>query len=146
MNASEIIKSIEAEQLQVAEGTVRICAYAFAGSDVEMVKLPYSVTAIGHKAFFGCDKLDTVSFGSYKAPILEEEYDPAYYESMKHMPGTGDFGTYTDYVGNQVQINGMGLLNIYIRYKLLHKGKLIFRLENCQPHGACVTIGEYYGQ
>lgn len=45
-----------------------------------------------------------------------------------------------------LEINGMGLLNIYIRYKLLHKGKLIFRLENCQPHGACVTIGEYYGQ
>ena len=104
----------ENAQMQVAEGTVRICAYAFAGSDVEMVKLPYSVTAIGHKAFFGCDKLDTVSFGSYKAPILEEEYDPAYYESMKHMPGTGDFGTYTDYVGNQVQINGMGLIPYYM--------------------------------
>lgn len=45
-----------------------------------------------------------------------------------------------------LEINGMGLLNIYIRYKLLHKGKLIFRLENCQPHGARVTIGEYYGE
>ena len=44
-----------------------------------------------------------------------------------------------------LEINGMGLLNIYIRYKLLHKGRIIFRLENCEPHGACVTIGEYYG-
>jgi len=45
-----------------------------------------------------------------------------------------------------LEINGMGLLNIYIRYKLLHKGRIIFRLENCAPHGACVTIGEYYGK
>lgn len=44
-----------------------------------------------------------------------------------------------------LEINGMGLLNVYIRYKLLHKGKIIFRLENCVPHGARVTIGEYYG-
>ena len=101
-------------QMQVAEGTVRICAYAFAGSDVEMVKLPYSVTAIGHKAFFDCDKLDAVSFGSYEAPILEEEYDPSYYESMEHMPGTGDFGTYTDYDGNEVSITGMGMLPYYM--------------------------------
>ena len=104
----------ENSQMQVAEGTVRLCAYAFAGTDVEMVTLPYSVTAIGHKAFFDCDKLDTVSFGSFKAPILEEEYDPTYYESMEHIPGTGDFGTYMDYVGNDVSITGMGLLPYYM--------------------------------
>lgn len=44
-----------------------------------------------------------------------------------------------------LRINGMGLLNVYIRYKLLHKDRTIFRLENCEPHGACVKIGEYYG-
>ena len=44
-----------------------------------------------------------------------------------------------------LEINGMGLLNVYIRYKLLHKGRIIFRLENSKPQGACVTIGEYYG-
>ena len=104
----------ENAQMTVAEGTVRICSYAFAGSEVEMVQLPYSVTAIGHKAFYGCKKLDTVSFGSYKAPIMEEEYDPSYYDSMEHMPGTGDFGTYTDYDGNEVQITGIGLLPYYM--------------------------------
>lgn len=104
----------ENAQMTVAEGTVRICAYAFACSDIEMVKLPYSVTSIGHKAFFGCDKLDTVSFGSYKAPIMEEEYDPAYYDSMEHMPGTGDFGTFMDYEGNEVQITGIGLIPYYM--------------------------------
>jgi hypothetical protein len=33
---------------------------------------------------------------------------------MEHMPGTGDFGTYTDYVGNEVQITGMGLIPYYM--------------------------------
>ena len=102
------------DQMRPADGTVRIGAYAFAYSDVEMVELPYSVTAIGHKAFYSCNKLDTVSFGSYEAPILEEEFDPAYYESMEHIPGTGDFGTYTDYDGNEVGITGTGMIPYYM--------------------------------
>ncbi|MBE6916922.1 MAG: hypothetical protein E7470_03315 [Ruminococcaceae bacterium] len=99
---------------KLAEGTVRITAMAFAGSDVKMVTLPYTVASIGHKAFFGCEELKTVIFSSYYAPILEEEFDPAYYESLEHIPGTGDFGTYTDWEGNEVQINGMGLLPYYM--------------------------------
>ena len=43
-----------------------------------------------------------------------------------------------------LEIDGMGLLNVYIRYKLLSDGNHIFRLENHFPHGACVTIGEWY--
>ena len=101
-------------QMEIAEGTVRISAYAFAGSDVESVVIPYTATAIGHKAFYQCNNLDLVSFGSYEAPILEEEFDPSYYESMEHMPGTGDFGTYMDYDGNEVQIYGIGLLPYYM--------------------------------
>ena len=98
----------------VAEDTVRITAMAFAGSDVQMVTMPETVFAIGHKAFYDCDKLHTVVFGSYDAPILEEEFDRTYYESLEHVPGTGDFGTYQDYSGNEVQIDGMGLLPYYI--------------------------------
>ena len=98
----------------VAEDTVRITAYAFAGSPVKMVTLPHSTTAIGHKAFYGCDSLETVVFGSYYAPILEEEFDNTYYESFEHVPGSGDFGTYQDYEGNEVQINGMGLIPYYM--------------------------------
>ena len=101
-------------QMEIPEGTVRISAYAFACSNIESVVIPHTATAIGHKAFFQCQKLDTVSFGSYEAPILEEEFDPAYYESMEHMPGTGDFGTYTDYDGKEVQINGMGMIPYYM--------------------------------
>lgn len=42
-----------------------------------------------------------------------------------------------------LEINGMGLMNIYIRFKLLFEGKYIFRLGNRSPNGAFVTIGGY---
>ena len=98
----------------VADDTVRITAYAFAGSDVVRVKMPFTTTAIGHKAFFGCNKLDMVTFGSYNVPNFEEEFDPAYYGSFKNIPGSGDFGTYTDYDGNEVQINGLGIVPFFM--------------------------------
>ncbi len=98
----------------VADDTVRISALAFAGSKVERVKMPYTATAIGHKAFFACDELEIVIFGSYNAPIFEEEFDPAYYESLEHIPGSGDYGTYVDYEGNEVAINGMGLVPYFM--------------------------------
>lgn len=41
-----------------------------------------------------------------------------------------------------LELNGMGLMNIYIRLKLLYGGEHIFRLENADgPGGAIVTIG-----
>lgn len=98
---------------RVAEGTVRVGAFAFAGSPVEMVTLPYSVRSIGHKAFFGCDKLEDMVFASYNAPILEEEFDPAYYECFQNLPGTGEFGSFFDYEGNEVTIEGTGMLPYY---------------------------------
>ena len=79
-----------------------------------MVTLPYTVASIGHKAFYGCDTLDTVVFTSFEAPILEEEFDSAYFESLEHIPGTGEFGSYTDYDGNDIPINGFGLLPYYM--------------------------------
>lgn len=42
-----------------------------------------------------------------------------------------------------LEINGMGLMNIYIRFKLLFEGNFIFKLNNCTPNGAVVTIGGY---
>jgi len=105
---------ISHENVQIADGTVRITAMAFAGSDVKMVTLPYTVAAVGHKAFFDCDKLETVIFQSFDAPILEEEFDPAYYECLEHLPGSGDYGTYTDYEGNEVQIEAMEMLPYFM--------------------------------
>jgi sensor histidine kinase YesM len=40
-----------------------------------------------------------------------------------------------------LEINGMGLLNIYIRFKLLYDGKHIFKIDNNETGGALVTIG-----
>ena len=40
-----------------------------------------------------------------------------------------------------LEINGMGLMNIYIRLKLLYKDQHIFRLSNNIPEGAYITIG-----
>ena len=100
--------------VKIAEGTIRITGYAFAGSDVQMVTLPYTVDAIGHKAFYACDDLKCVVFTSYDAPVLEEEFDKSYYDSFENIPGSGDYGTYTDYEGNEVTITGMGLIPYYM--------------------------------
>ena len=40
-----------------------------------------------------------------------------------------------------LEIKGMGLMNIYIRFKLLYKGSHIFRISNLAQGGALVTIG-----
>ena len=40
-----------------------------------------------------------------------------------------------------LEINGMGLMNIYIRFKTLYRGKHIFKISNAADGGAIVTIG-----
>lgn len=104
----------EKNDVVVAEDTVRISALAFAGSDVVRVKMPYTTTAVGHKAFYACNKLEMVIFGSYNAPNFEEEFDPTYYETFDHIPGTGVYGEFTDYDGTDVVINGMGIVPYYM--------------------------------
>lgn len=98
----------------IAEETVRITSMALAGTNVEMITLPNTVGAIGHKAFYDCSELTTVIFTSYDAPILEEEFDPTYYDSFDHIPGSGDYGTYTDYDGTEVTIESMGLIPYFM--------------------------------
>ena len=97
----------------VAEGTVRISAKAFEGSDVEAVVLPTTLAAIGHKAFFGCEKLAIVTFTGYRAPILEEEYDQAYYSALTNFPGIGE-SKYTDIYGNEVVISSLNILPYFM--------------------------------
>jgi sensor histidine kinase YesM len=46
----------------------------------------------------------------------------------------------TDFLPD-LEINGMGLMNIYIRFKTLYHGKHIFRISNNITGGALVTIG-----
>ncbi len=104
----------DAENAVVAEDTVRVSAMAFAGSDVKMVTMPNTLRAIGHKAFYACEDLELVVLNSHTAPILEEEFDPSYYDSLAHIPGTGDFGTYTDYDGTEVTIDPMELIPYFM--------------------------------
>ncbi len=105
---------INDKDVQVADDTVRIASMAFAGSTAQMVTLPYTVGAIGHKAFFGCDKLHTVIFTSYDAPNFEEEFDSLYFESFEHIPGSGDYGSFTNYDGTDKSIVGTGLIPYYM--------------------------------
>ena len=102
------------ENVQIAEGTVRVSALAFAGSDVQMVVMPETAFSVGHKAFYDCQDLKIVVFGTYDSPILEEEFDPRYYETLEHIPGSGDFGSYTDYDGTEVTIEPMELLPYFM--------------------------------
>ena len=102
------------DNVTVAEDTVRITAMAFAGSDVTRVKMPYTTTAIGHKAFFMCKDLAIVIFGSYNMPIFEEEFDPTYYDTLEHIPGSGDYGTYTDHNGEEIEIIGNGTVPYFM--------------------------------
>ena len=84
-------KSLDKTNVIVDENTVRITAMAFAGSDITRVELPHALNSIGHKAFYGCEKLMLVVFKSYTAPILEEELDQGYYDSYDNLPATGSY-------------------------------------------------------
>ncbi len=105
---------INNDDVIVADDTVRVTAYAFAGSNAVRVKMPYTTTAIGHKAFFQCNALEMVTFGSHTVPNFEEEFDPAYYGSFENIPGSGDYGTYTDYDGNEVAIKGLSIIPFFM--------------------------------
>ena len=99
--------------VQVADGTVRISAMAFAGTPVKQVLLPYTLRAIGHKAFYACDDLRLVTFTSFNAPILEEEFDAAYHESLENIPGSGDYTfQYSD--GSTIIKKGIGITKYFM--------------------------------
>lgn len=94
----------------VADGTVRISAMAFAGSPVRQVMLPHTLSAIGHKAFFGCDDLRLVTFTSYNAPILEEEFDALYHESLENIAAS----TYLSPIDGKTILQGMGVVPYFM--------------------------------
>ncbi len=124
--------------VQIAEDTIRITAMAFAGSEVEVVKLPYTVEAIGHKAFYGCEKLSVVAFGSYNVPILEEEYDPVYYECLQNIPGSGDYGTYQDGYGNEYTIGSLNIIPYFMWNATGGSYSNVFYGANFKDYVGCV--------
>ena len=104
----------EGTVITVAEGTVRIAAQAFAGSGVVQVVLPSTLRSIGHKAFYDCDALTMVSFASYEAPVLEEEYDYSYWLSAENLPATGKYQYQDAYTGEMMEYDGLGIVPYFM--------------------------------
>ena len=65
-------------------------------------------------------------------PGFEEETKKALTEQMEEIRRTSTLPS--------LKINGMGILHVYIRFRLLYD-EFCFRLENNPEGGACVTIG-----
>ncbi len=103
----------DATVVVVADNTVRISDMAFAGAPVAQVVTPYTLNAVGHKAFYGCEKLSMLTFASYIAPVLEEMYDAELFNNRQHIPATGkyDFNTHT---GELVTYEGLGIVPYFM--------------------------------
>ena len=123
------------EDVTVADGTVRISSMAFAGSDVRAVALPYTVSALGHKAFFGCDKLQLLTFASYDAPVMEEEYDYNYYSSYDNLSATGSYSFYDIDGVTVIEKQGLGITD-YFQWNAVENPTSVY-------YGA--TFGDYIG-
>ena len=92
-----------AKTYEIAEGTSRISATAFAGSKLSNVVLPSTLKAIGHKAFYNMENLSSVTFLSLDAPVLEEEYDESVL-TYNNLPISGSLGT----------MEGIGIVGYYM--------------------------------
>ena len=103
----------EGKNADVAANTVRISAMAFAGSELKSVSFPKELAAIGHKAFFACENLSLVTFQSYDAPILEEEFDYDYYTTYQNIPASGDYN-FVDQYGNEFVLAGLGIVDYFM--------------------------------
>ena len=103
----------DGKNVVVADGTARISAWAFAGSEIKSVELPKELASIGHKAFFACDNLTLVTFKSYNAPILEEEFDYNYFASYENIPAVGEF-EFVDSNGKSIVFEGLGIVDYFM--------------------------------
>ena len=124
-------------EVKVADKTVRISDMAFAGTNVTNVILPYTVSSVGHKAFYGCEKLAVVTFTSYDAPILEELYDYAYYSDPHNWP-TKKLGLAENYGLDIIQyhmwtVSSMPNNTLYGANFVNHVGKLDNKLVMVRP-------------
>ena len=139
-------------EINIPEGTVRISGMAFAGTDITNVVLPYTVSSIGHKAFYGCEKLSVVTFTSYNAPILEELYDYTYYNDPNNWPTkksgiTGNHGL--DVIGYHMWTVSSSPNNILYGANFVdYIGKLDQKLVMVRPSNGLnydsFTFGNYF--
>ncbi len=114
-NGLELITYAGDEKVvKIADGTVRISDMAFAEARITDVIAPYTLRAIGHKAFYGCDRLHSVTLTSYVAPILEEAYDEALFNAKTHIPATGSY-PYTDNTTmEEIEYEGLGIVPYFM--------------------------------
>lgn len=104
----------DAKVVTVAENTVRISDMAFVGAPVTHVITPYTLNAIGHKAFYDCQNLTMVTLTAYVAPILEEAFDAVLFNSKEHIPATGSY-PYTDHqTGEEISYVGLGIVPYFM--------------------------------
>ncbi len=104
----------DAKIVTVAAGTVRISDMAFVGAPVTHIITPYTLNAIGHKAFFDCDKLNMVTLTAYTAPILEEAYDAELFNSKEHIPSQGDYPYNDPMTGDEYTYTGLGIVPYFM--------------------------------
>lgn len=133
----------------VEEGTVRLAARAFAGSQLQTVTLPQTLRSVGDKAFYGCADLRMVVFKSYEAPVLEEEYDTSY-ATESNVPFTenaGGLGIVDYYMWNVGTGGGSNYFYgaNFVDYIGHNDGKLVMvRPSNGQNYGSFI-FEQYFG-
>ena len=99
----------EDSEYTVIDGTVRIeFGAAFGNKHIEKVILPSTLKYIGNYAFYGCEKLGTVVFKSYYAPVLEGtmtgEEIKITFENVSDYPGFDDLYKYDFYYITQSEV------------------------------------------
>jgi hypothetical protein len=93
----------------VLDNTARISGAAFvANGFLAGVELPFSLKAIGDKAFYQCTALNVVTFKSLQAPVLEEEYDESHL-TYNYVPFTGEIE-----FNDGTKIDGLGIVPFYM--------------------------------
>ena len=123
---------------KVADNTVRIGAFAFAGSDVVNVVLPYTVRAIGHKAFFDCDNLVSVEILGGVATIGNQAFSQCDSLMSIVLPGS------VTSIDNFAFYSCDSLENIVIPESVIRIGDLAFsecgKLERIEIPGGVTSI------
>ena len=109
-----IVYAGDAKAVTVAEGTVRIADMAFAGAPVTHVVTPYTLRAVGHKAFYQCEKLNMITFASYVAPALEEAYDVELFNGKTHIPATGQYSFTVTEGGEEIYHDGLAIIPYFM--------------------------------
>ncbi len=99
----------EDSEYTVIEGTVRIeFGAALGNKNLEKVILPSTLKYIGNYAFNGCEKLNTVVFKSYYAPVLEGTMTgqaiKITFETIADYPGFDDLYKYDFYYLTQSEV------------------------------------------